>query len=147
MQTERHMDDIHDRTKEKYQQDEEPDIDGVLPVILIPLQICPEDKPHEGQSPKNEINECTYITPPEVQRRIKGKVLAESISEQMVQLEGIIEEEKGEQQDPGKVLLGSGAQDYIAEQDHDPGIFQVLVKLRITPVPCQTEKGTFHIMG
>jgi hypothetical protein len=65
----------------------------------------------------------------------------------MVQLEGIIEEEKGEQQDPGKVLRGFGTQDYITKQDHDPGVFNVLEELRITPVLCQAEKGTFHIMG
>jgi hypothetical protein len=65
----------------------------------------------------------------------------------MVQLESIIDQEKSEQQDPGKVSRGFGTPAYINKQDHNPGIFEVLEKLRITPVPCQAEKGTFHIMG
>lgn len=65
----------------------------------------------------------------------------------MVQLEGIIEEEEGEQQDPGQVVHGFGTQEYITKQDHDPGIFEVLEELCISPVRGQAEKGTSTIMG
>ena len=77
MQAKSHMDNVHDRAKEEYQHDKEPDVDGVLPVIFISPHICPENDPHQRQSAQNEINKRSYITPPEVQRRVKGKTPAE----------------------------------------------------------------------
>lgn len=65
----------------------------------------------------------------------------------MVQLEGVIQKEKGEQQDPGQIFWCFGTQEEISKQYNDPGIFEVLIELRIPPVCRQAENGTFHIMG
>lgn len=77
MQAESYVDDIHDRSEEKYQEDKEPDVHGVLPVLFISPQICPENDTHQGQTRQNEINKLPHITLPEVQWRIKLKTPAD----------------------------------------------------------------------